>query len=87
MDISVRYFAKFREQLGVDHEALSLDDTLPVTVATVMQVLGQRHGVWSEIFSQAEIPVLCAINQEMARASSTVDEGDELAFFPPVTGG
>lgn len=87
MNITLRYFAQFRERLGVADETLSLDDSSPVTVATVVQCLAQRPGAWATLFSQSETPLLCAINHEMARFSSTVDDGDEVAFFPPVTGG
>jgi molybdopterin synthase sulfur carrier subunit len=82
--IRVLYFASFRERLQTAAEALSphgIDD-----VGSVLQQLCQRDGPWHEIFAEGQT-VMMAVNQEMAEAITPVKDGDEIAFFPPVTGG
>lgn len=76
MPITVLYFAAIRERLGQDRRELEL----PVP-ATIAEVWTQSTGEpWN---GQA----LAAINQEYAKAGDRVADGDEVAFFPPVTGG
>ena len=76
MSIKVRYFAGLRDQLGRDQEDLDASG-----VATVADV-------WTQV-AKAEFPAntLVAINQEYAKPGDAVADGDEVAFFPPVTGG
>ena len=77
--ITVRYFALFREQAGVDEETLRLDAS---TAADVFEQTKARHG-------SAEPSGHCkvAINDEMADWSSPVKDGDTVLLFPPVAGG
>ena len=76
MTITVLYFASIRERLGQEREELEL----PASV-TIAEVWTKGTGEpWS---GQA----LAAINQEYAKAGDKVVDGDEVAFFPPVTGG
>jgi molybdopterin synthase sulfur carrier subunit len=84
--ITILYFARFREKLGLDREELALPGNADATVQTVLDLLVARGGVWQEQLG-CERGVLVAINQEMAARESSVYEGDELAVFPPVTGG
>jgi len=83
--IRVCYFASLREQLGLAEEAIAL----PAGVADAGGLRGWlrgRGGVWAEALA-AERPVLCAVNQTMAQPDHALADGDEVAFFPPVTGG
>lgn len=83
--IRVCYFASLREQLGLAEEPLEL----PAGVADLAGLrawLRGRGGVWAEALAESR-PVLCAVNQVMARPEQAVVDGDEVAFFPPVTGG
>jgi len=76
MTISVKFFASLREQVG--HGDASMDASDKLTVAQV----------WSATSSVA-MPdnTLCAVNMEYVDLSQNVSDGDEVAFFPPVTGG
>ena len=85
--IDVHYFANIRETLGLAHEqvpAVSL-----TTVTSLMELLVQKHGQrWAAVFGGAAASrVLVAVNQEVVPASTAIKDGDEVAFFPPVTGG
>lgn len=76
MNITVKYFASLREQLGKNEEVLSFDDTLSVL------------DIWENISAKtAADNVLMAVNMEYAQPDTLVKDGDEVAFFPPVTGG
>lgn len=75
--IKVLYFASLRELLGKAEDIIEVD--APVEVSTIWQLLNPK----------TPLPDSCliAINQEYANSDSKLKEGDELAFFPPVTGG
>lgn len=77
MTIQVRFFASLREQVGIADKLLEASDAL--TVASV----------WQQATGQHNIPanVLMAVNMEYVAAEQPVADGDEVAFFPPVTGG
>jgi len=77
MSIKVLFFASLRERLG--RGDVQLDASSPLSIAEVWQ---QASG---EICLPAN--VLVSINQTYADATAQVQPGDEVAFFPPVTGG
>ena len=78
MNITVRYFASLRDRMGKADESISIDAAY-VTVADV----------WARVADGQSLPdsTLVAINMEYTHAEAALEEGDELAFFPPVTGG
>lgn len=84
--ITVLYFARFRERLGLDRETLNLATPGQDTVQSVLDRLVTRGGLWDELLN-GDRGVLVAVNQEMASRDTIVTDGDELAIFPPVTGG
>lgn len=81
--ITLRYFAELRDQVGCDSEQLQLDS--PQTIADVRQMLVAREGGWVRL--QDSLRYRSALNHHMAAEDAIVRPGDELAFFPPVTGG
>lgn len=82
--ITILYFARFREKLGQERETLALP--APATVQSLLQTLVARGGAWQDQLG-GQGPVLVAINQQMATRESALAAGDEIALFPPVTGG
>ena len=83
--IRIRYFARLRERLGTSEEQLDWSaDT--ATVAALRRHLCARGGVWAEALGGEET-VLAAVEQELARPETPILDGQEVAFFPPVTGG
>ena len=85
MNIQLRFFAGIREALGTSQETLSL----PAHVQTVGEVrawLCERGGVWREALGEGRA-LRMAYNQQMSDAGTRIDDGGEVAFFPPVTGG
>lgn len=77
MNIKILYFASLGEQLGKAEDKLHLSDSL-----TASQI-------WQQLNPDFPLPAntLVAINQEYAAFDTRLQSGDELAFFPPVTGG
>lgn len=83
--IDVHYFASLRENLGRAHEQVAPDAGV-TNVATLVDKLIAQHGAeWSKALRDGR--VLMAVNQQVARPDTAVRDGDEVAFFPPVTGG
>ncbi|WP_456373552.1 molybdopterin converting factor subunit 1 [Thiolapillus sp.] len=82
--IHILYFASLRDRLETESENLSLEGV--TNIAQLKEKLAARGGIWAEVFAGDE-PVLGAVNQEMAQEDTPVGDGDEVGFFPPVTGG
>jgi molybdopterin synthase sulfur carrier subunit len=83
--IRVLYFASLRERLRTTEETLTLQPEVR-DVAALREHLARRGGDWAEALA-ADRSVLCAVNQAVARPGQRITDGDEVAFFPPVTGG
>lgn len=83
--INLLYFARLRERLNTRAEAMEHCPQLD-TVNALVATLKARGGVWAELFADDQ-RVMVAINQEMSGRHSPIKNGDEVAFFPPVTGG
>lgn len=84
MMIKILYFAALRDALGRSEESM----TLPAGVTTVGELrafLADRGEVWSVLETNRN--VRAARNQRMVSAGEPLAPGDEVAFFPPVTGG
>lgn len=83
--VTLLYFAGLRERLDCAREEVALPPD-GATVAAVVEQLRSRDGRWSEAFAPGR-DWRVAVNQRMADLSSPLKPGDEVAFFPPVTGG
>jgi molybdopterin synthase sulfur carrier subunit len=77
MIVTVRVFAQLRERLGFERRELELPEAATATEA------------WTALTGEDRLPrhVLCAVNMEYASGDAVLGDGDEVAFFPPVTGG
>src|SRR3979411_1968658 len=83
--VHLLYFARLREALGKASEELAIPESV-FDVASLREALVSRGGVWAQELAQTK-PVRAAVNQHVASAETPVRDGDEVAFFPPVTGG
>lgn len=80
--LEVLFFASIRERLAVDH----LTCALARDVDALIDALSRVHGsAWSEILRAPN--VIVAVNHEVVTPAHALHAGDEVAFFPPVTGG
>ena len=85
MHIHLRFFASVRELLGTSSETLALPDDVR-SVGAVRTLLAARGGVWADALGEGRA-LRMAFNQVMCPDSTALQDGGEVAFFPPVTGG
>ena len=81
--IKVLFFAQLKETLNTDKVALNI--VTPCNVNDVKQALIKQEPSWQTHLEKNTI--LCAVNQDMVNHEHLIQDGDEVAFFPPVTGG
>ncbi len=82
IEIQLKLFAALREQIGIDTLTLSIPEGS--SVAALIEHLIEQSSNWQPLRQAA---VLVAVNQTMATSTTTLGAGDEVALFPPVTGG
>ncbi len=83
--ITVVYFARLREALGRGSEQIALPAGVS-SLGALRVLLRQRGGAWAEEMADGK-QVRAAVNQDLAQGDTLINDGDEVAFFPPVTGG
>jgi len=83
--ITIKYFARLSESLGMKSEEIEINQANN-TVESLMQSLVARGEPWTTEFS-TENKILVAVNHELSNRQATLEQDDEVAFFPPVTGG
>ena len=82
--IQLRYFASLRETLGIGEEQIELPENVS-DLPALTRWLQQRGESWQNALADQRLHV--AVNQQIVSAESRVADGDEIAWFPPVTGG
>ena len=83
--VTVLYFARLKDTLGTAREELALPQGVR-NLAALREILVSRGGAWAQELAGPR-RIRAAVNQEMANPDTPVRDGDEVAFFPPVTGG
>ena len=78
------YFASVRERVGTGEETIAAAEA-PADLASLRERLVARGAGWREGLSQANL--LCAVNQTVVHGNVELKASDEIAFYPPVTGG
>ena len=89
MSVTIKLFSALREALGESEFELDLSDvseaSAQIDVAAIKNLLSQRGAEWQEALNQPNL--VHALNHKVVFTDALVSEGDELAFFPPMTGG
>lgn len=83
--VQILYFARFRERLGLEHERLTLAAGVR-DVGGLLDCLRARDENWAEVLRD-DARVHVAVNCRLAGVATPIADGDEVALFPPVTGG
>jgi molybdopterin synthase sulfur carrier subunit len=83
--VTILYFASLKEKLGLAKEMITLPEEVK-TAADLVRWLSDRGDTWSSAFAE-EKNLKIAINQSMSAKEAMIKNGDEIALFPPVTGG
>lgn len=81
--VTVKFFARLREEL--DTASLTVEAEPGLTAGSLLNHLAAKGGSWAQL--NGAQPVMIAVNQEMTKPDRALQPGDEVAFFPPVTGG
>ncbi len=81
--IKVVFFAALREQLNCSELSLSSENL--TTIADLKAELASKDDKWQQVFANSAL--LSAVNHDMVNSEQAIEAGDEVAFFPPVTGG
>lgn len=81
--IKVLFFASLREQLGCD--ALEAEAAEVASIAELRSKLAEKDSTWQAALASEQLQV--ALNQQLSTMYAGIKDGDEVAFFPPVTGG
>ena len=84
MTVKIVFFASLREKLGVNSVDLQISDSSSVS-SLISQLADQHSAEWLAILTAVNIRI--AVNQNIISDDISVIDGDEVAFFPPVTGG
>ena len=89
VSITIKLFSALREALGESEFELAISDmseaSEQVDVAAIKALLSKRDAAWKEALNQPNL--VHALNQKVVLTDAMVFDGDELAFFPPMTGG
>jgi sulfur-carrier protein len=85
MKLELRFFASLREALGISQESVETPDSVK-TIAELRTHLVNRGGAWALALTEGKA-LRCALNQHMVDPNTPLQDGAEVAFFPPVTGG
>ena len=84
--ITILFFASIREVLGINREQFSISTLAHADVASLIAHLRLRNAAFSDALAPTS-NYRVAVNQVMANPQTAISNGDEVAFFPPVTGG
>ena len=82
--VQLRYFASLRETLGVGEEQLELPSGIS-DLNALTRWLQDRDDTWKRALADRRLHV--AVNQQIVTSNAAISDGDEIAWFPPVTGG
>ena len=83
--MKILYFSWIKDKLGKSHEEIQLDDNIK-TINDLVTSLKQSNQDYLDVFKDTS-SIKVSINMETAKFEDTIVDNDEVAFFPPMTGG
>ena len=86
MNLKLLFFASLRERFGFSQKEITLSKQVRSAEEFLLDMSKQSGGEWVNLFENKNLYKL-AINQELSSWKNPIHAGDELAIFPPITGG
>ena len=83
--MKVLYFSWIKDKLGKSHEEILVSDNIK-TINDLITLLKQNNENYKDVFKDTS-SIKVSINMETARFEDSINDNDEVAFFPPMTGG
>ena len=83
--MKILYFSWIKDKLGKSHEEMQLNDNIK-TVNDLIILLKKNNENYEDVFKDTS-SIKVSINMETARFEDSIHDNDEVAFFPPMTGG
>ena len=83
--LTIVYFASLRDRIGRAQEQIEKPEGVTTLEDLIVHMADLHGSEWADLINGS--PVLSAVNHEMCERTEPVKDGDEIAFFPPVTGG
>tara|TARA_B100001029_G_C14778629_1_gene295250 strand:- start:188 stop:439 length:252 start_codon:yes stop_codon:yes gene_type:complete len=83
--MKVLYFSWIKDKLGKSHEEIKVNDNIK-TINDLIKLLKQTNENYNDVFKDTS-SIKVSINMETAKFEDTIHDNDEVAFFPPMTGG
>ena len=86
MKINILFFAGIREMFGIREKCIEIKESKTSPEKLLKFLSEKEQGPWVELLNSKD-SIRVAINQEISNWGDSLKDGDELAFFPPITGG
>ncbi len=84
--LKIVFFGRLREVISIDELSIEVYDLQPCTVQNIISLLEDKYSLFKDYIEQGN-RLMIAVNQEISAPERRLQSGDELALFPPVTGG
>jgi molybdopterin synthase sulfur carrier subunit len=84
--VDIFYFASVREAMDCDREKIELPNAT-AHISDLVDLMAVQNKKFWQVQNTGVAPLLVSVNQELATGDTAISEGDEVAFFPPMTGG
>jgi len=84
--LKIVFFGRLREVISIDELSIEVYDLQPCTVQNIIKLLEDKYSLFKDYIEQGN-RLMIAVNQEISAPERLLQSGDELALFPPVTGG
>ena len=81
----IKYFSWVRDQIGVESENITLSNEI-TSVNDLLKYLKNKSEKHNKALSDISV-IRCAVNMEVVNLDFSIDDNDEIALFPPMTGG
>ena len=83
--MQIKYFSWIKDQIGEESENIKITEQI-ITVKDLINYLKKKNDKYAKAFEDDSV-IRCAVNMEVADLSHKISDNDEIAFFPPMTGG